>query len=158
MTLRKLFILAALASLILPPAALAAGHIWVMTKKGKFEDVREDVVLAIEGRGIKINHHNYIADMLARTGQDLGATRQVYVKGEQIEFCKSDLSRAQMEADPGNIVFCPYILSIYTLPKDPELVHVAFRVPQAHGASPATRKALKDIERLLTDIVKEALQ
>lgn len=158
MTLRKRFILATIASLALSTAASAADHIRLMTKKGKFEDVRDDVVMAIEGRGIKINHHNYIADMLARTGQDLGATKQVYIHGEQIEFCKADLSRAQMEADPSNIVFCPYILSIYTLPKDPNLVHVAFRVPQVHGASPATRKALQDVERLLTEIVKEALR
>ena len=153
-------ILAGLAAglLLVATQVPAADHLFVMTKQGKFEDVRDDVVLAIEGRGIRINHTNYIADMLARTGADLGASKQIYVEGEQVEFCKSDLSRAQMEADPGNMVFCPYIISIYTTPKNPELVHVAFRKPQAAKASPATKKALKAVEDLLTGIVKEALE
>lgn len=155
---QRFFVLLAGLLLALPLAVQAAGHMVVMTKKGNFQDVRDDVVLAVEGRGIKINHHNYIADMLARTGADLGASKQVYIHGEQIEFCKSDLSRVQMEADPGNMIFCPYIISVYTTPKDPDLVHVAFRKPEAPKASAATRKALKDIEMLLVDIVKEALQ
>jgi hypothetical protein len=133
------------------------GFMVVQSKKGGFEDVRDDVVLAIEARGIKINHTNYIADMLARTGADLGAGKPVYLKGEQVEFCKSDLSRAQMEADPGNMVFCPYILSIYTLPADPGTVHVAYRKPVAAGGNPATAKALKAVEDLLAGIVREAL-
>jgi hypothetical protein len=142
----------------LPALAPAADNIFMMTKRGNFEDVRDDVVMAIEGRGIKINHSNYIADMLERTGRDLGATRQVYVQGEQVEFCRTNLSRAQMEADPANMVFCPYIISIYTTPQDPQLVHVAFRKPEAPNASLATRTALKGVEKLLADIVMEALQ
>ena len=61
---------------------------------GKFADVRDMLVSTIEGRGLKINHANYIADMLERTGKDLGATKQVYVNGEQFEFCSATISRA----------------------------------------------------------------
>jgi hypothetical protein len=120
--------------------------------------VRDDVVNAIEAQGIKINHSNHIAEMLARTGKDLGAARQVYVQGEQVEFCKSNLSRAQMEADPANMVFCPYIISIYTTPDKPGVVSVAYRVPAAPKSNAATRKALKDVDALLKGIVQQALQ
>ena len=149
MRLATLFALALLAG----PVA-AADHLVSFKKTAAFEDVRDDLVMAIEGRGIKINHVNHIAEMLARTGADLGAAKQIYLKGEQIEFCKSDLSRAQMEADPANIVFCPYIISLYTTPQAPGVVHVAFRKPQA---SKASQKALKAVEDLLRGIVKEAL-
>lgn len=152
--------------MLLPFAALAfagavqAGgdYLVVKSKQGHFEDVRDDLVNAIEGRGIKINHSNYIAEMLERTGKDLGATKQIYLKGEQVEFCKSNLSRAQMEADPSNMVFCPYIISVYTTPADANKVYVAYRKPLAPGAGKATQKALKDIEKLLLEIVTEAVE
>lgn len=147
------------ATLLFTAAAHAGGDYLVMqSKQGKFDEVREDLILAIESRGIKINHFNYIADMLARTGQDLGASRQIYVRGEQVEFCKADLSRAQMEADPANMVFCPYIISLYTTPAEPQRVHVAFRVPRAPGANAATQQALQAIETLLREIVEEAVR
>lgn len=151
--MRRLLFLAALVS-----CTAGASDIAIFSKQGRFEDVRDDVVSAIEAQGIKINHSNYIAEMLARTGKDLGAARQLYVQGEQIEFCKSNLSRAQMEADPANMVFCPYILSIYTTPDKPGVVSVAYRVPAAVGASAATRKALRDVDALLKGIVQQALQ
>ncbi len=132
------------------------GHLVLLSKQAKFDDVKEDLVLAIESRGIKINHFNFIADMLARTGQDLGATRQIYLRGEQIEFCKSDLSRAQMEADPANMVFCPYIITLYTTPDDAERVFVGYRRPLAPGAGAATQRALAAIDALLREIVEEA--
>jgi uncharacterized protein (DUF302 family) len=140
-------------------SAQAGGdYLVVKSKQGKFEDVRDDLVNAIEGRGIKINHSNYIAEMLERTGKDLGATKQVYLQGEQVEFCKSNLSRAQMEADPSNMVFCPYIISVYTTPADANTVYVAYRKPIAPGAGKATQKALKDIDKLLLEIVTEAVE
>jgi uncharacterized protein (DUF302 family) len=124
---------------------------------GKFEDVRDMVVTTIEGRGLKINHANYIADMLERTGKDLGATKQVYVNGEQFEFCSATISRAMMEADPHAIVMCPYIISIYTVPNDGDTVYVAYRKPAA-TKNKALKKALSSVENLLTGIIKEAIQ
>lgn len=143
---------------------LLAGFVWAadhqvsFSKKGKFDDVRDDLVTAIEGRGIKINHFNHIAEMLARTGSDLGASKQVFVQGEQIEFCKSEISRMTMEASAANIVFCPYIISIYTEPAQPDLVRIAYRLPVAPDASPATSKALKAVDDLLRGIVSEAVR
>jgi uncharacterized protein (DUF302 family) len=159
--MHKLFTLmwVSFAALAFAGAVQAGGdYLVVKSKQGNFEDVRDDLVNAIEGRGIKINHSNYIAEMLERTGKDLGATQQVYLKGEQVEFCKSNLSRAQMEADPSNMVFCPYIISVYTTPADANRVHVAYRKPLAPGANKATQKALRDIEKLLQEIVMEAVE
>jgi len=139
-------------------AAQAGENFNVLFKThGKFEDVRDMVVTTIEGRGLKINHTNYIADMLARTGKDLGATRQVYVNGEQFEFCSATVSRAMMEADPHAIVLCPYIISVYTIPNDGDAVYVAYRKPVA-SKNKALKKALADVDSLLSGIIKEAIQ
>ena len=124
---------------------------------GKFADVRDMLVSTIEGRGLKINHANYIADMLERTGKDLGATKQVYVNGEQFEFCSATISRAMMEADPHAIVMCPYIISVYTVPNDGDTVYLAYRKP-ASSRNKALRKALVDVDALLAGIIKEAIE
>lgn len=139
----------------LPLSALADGHAAVFKTQGEFQDVRDALQMAIEGKGLVINHTNQIADMLERTGKDLGAAKQVYVKGEQFEFCSAAISRRMMEADAHAITMCPYIVSVYTLPNDPN-VYVAYRKPPA-TKNAALKKALGEVETLLKDIIQEAM-
>jgi uncharacterized protein (DUF302 family) len=149
-------LLALFTLLCLPLSALAAeGYNVLFKTQGEFQFVRDSVQSAIEGKGLVINHTNMIAGMLERTGKDLGATKQVYTNGEQFEFCSSTISRAMMEADPHAIVMCPYIVSVYTIPGDKN-VYVAYRKPAA-TRNPALNKALADVEKLLTEIIKDAL-
>jgi hypothetical protein len=61
-----------------------------------------------------------------------------------------------MEADPSNIGFCPDVIVIYTLPRDPQTVYVGFRRPLPVG-SESSRASLREVEALLDGIVKEAL-
>jgi uncharacterized protein (DUF302 family) len=149
--------LIALCALVcLPFSAMATEAYTVVFKThGTFQDVRDSLQIAIEGKGLKINHTNMIADMLDRTGKDLGATKQVYVNGEQFEFCSARVSREMMEADPHAIVMCPYILSVYTVPNDKN-VYLAYRKP-AVTKNPVLKKALADVEKLLTEIIKDAM-
>ena len=148
--------LVACAMLCLPlPALSAEAYTALFKTQGSFETVRDLVQASIEGQGLKINHTNQIAGMLERTGKDLGATKQVYEKGEQFEFCSASISRAMMEADPHAIVMCPYIVSVYTIPGD-KTVYVAYRKPAA-TKNPALQKALAEVEKLLTEIIQDAL-
>jgi uncharacterized protein (DUF302 family) len=144
------------AMLCMPFAALAAeGYTVLFKTQGTFQDVRDSLESAIEGKGLKINHTNKIAEMLERTGKDIGATRQVYVNGEQFEFCSATISRRMMEADPHAMVMCPYIVSVYTIPDDKN-VYIAYRKPAASRNS-ALKKALADVEKLLTEIIRDAM-
>lgn len=90
--------------------------------------------MAIENRGLVINYTSHIADMLARTGADIGATRQIFAKAEIIEFCSAKLSRKMMELDLHNIVLCPFAISIYTLPGEKNTTWVAYRLPKGEAA------------------------
>ena len=138
--------------------ALAAGdYMAVATKTGKFQDVRDDVEMAITDRGLVVNNVSHVGDMLERTGKDLGDSKQIFVKAEALEFCSAVVSRKMMEADPDNIVFCPYVISVYVVPGKPHEVRIAYRKPQIVG-SPASKKALKAVDELLSGIVKDALQ
>jgi uncharacterized protein (DUF302 family) len=143
---------------LMAQGALAAGKPMVTyTTKGTFDDVKDNILFAIGNRGMVINATSHISDMLERTGKDLGATKQVYIKAENLEFCSATVSRKMMEADPHNIVFCPYIISIYVLPQEPDKVYISYRKPEAVGTR-QSREALKDVEKLLDGIIKEALE
>lgn len=97
-----------------------------------FAETREAVVMAIENRGLVISYVSHIADMLARTGADLGAQKQIFEQAEIIEFCSAKLSRQMMENDPHNIVLCPFAISLYTLPGQTG-TWLAYRKPQGNA-------------------------
>jgi len=138
--------------------AVAAGdHMVVFAKTGSFDDVRDDVEMAITDRGMVVNNVSHVGEMLARTGKDVGDSKQIFLEAEALEFCSAVVSRKMMEADPDNIVFCPYVISVYVVPEKPHEVRIAYRKPQISG-SPASQKALKAVDELLSGIVKDALQ
>lgn len=139
-----------------PASAAGPAHLRLYTTQGDFATVKEDVEIAITNRGLVVDHVSHIGAMLERTGKDIGAMKTVYGKAESMQFCSADVSRRMMEADPANIVFCPYIIVIYTLPRDPKTVYVGFRRPQPVGSA-ASQASLKAVEDLLDGIVKEAL-
>jgi hypothetical protein len=148
-----------LLSALFTGTALAAGtpaHLKVYTATGNFDTVKDEVTLAITSRGLVIDHTSFIGNMLDRTGKDIGKTKKVYGKAEMLQFCSADISRRTMEADPSNIVFCPYVIAIYSLASDPKKVHVAFRRLQPVGTT-ESQASLKAVEDLLDSIVKEAL-
>lgn len=147
--------------LVLFQAALAlAAHALVATaadelvrhaKKGAYEEVRDAVVMAIEGQGLIVDRVAHVGDMLERTAKDVGAARRIYGKAEVLEFCSARISREMMEADPHQIVVCPYTIAVYTLPTDAGTVYVSYRRP------PRT-KGMDNVHKLLDDVVREALR
>lgn len=148
--------LALCAMLCLPLTALAAeGYTVLFKAQGSYQDVRDALQMAIEGKGLKITSTNHIADMLERTGKDIGETRKVYGNAEQFEFCSATISRHMMEADPHAIVMCPYSVVVYTIPND-KAVYLAYRKPAA-TKNPALKKTLVELEKLLSDIIKDAM-
>src|SRR3990167_657587 len=99
----------------------------VRTVRGEFADIKARVVMALENRGLVLNYTARVGAMLERTGRDLGRDRRIYDKAEVLEFCSAALSRETMEADPRNIVYCPYSIAVYTLPRAPGTVYLAYR-------------------------------
>lgn len=122
---------------------------WRVNRKvdGNFADTREAVVMAIENRGLVINQVSHIGDMLDRTGSELGLGGKIYEQAEIIEFCSAKLSRKMMEADPHNIVLCPFTLAIYSLPGKTRETWVGYRRPL--GSSAAL------VDGLLADVLAE---
>ncbi len=138
-------------------AQAASNDVVVRSTKGEFKEVKERVLHAIEDRGLMLNYTARIGAMLERTGKDVGTARQVYSEAESLEFCSAKVSRDTMEADPRNIVFCPYVIAIYVLPKEPGKVYLAYRRPGTSGPERSAH-ALSAVDKLLAGIVAEALK
>jgi len=131
-------------------------HLTLYTRDAAFADVKQDVTLAIENRGFVIERQLHIGAMLERTGKDFGTTKKIYHDAEALQFCPASLSRRVMEADPSNIVFCPYTVVLYTLPDNPKKVYVGYRRPTPIGST-ASQATLRELDALLDGIVREAL-
>jgi len=127
------------------------------SKAAKFEDVREDLKLAIEGKGLVIDYESFVNRMLERTGKDVGSARKLYADARAFVFCSAALSRKTMEADPANVSLCPYSIMVYATAQQPGTVHVSYRRPWRPEGSAASRAALREVEALLDGIAREAL-
>ena len=129
----------------------------IQSVKGDYDEVKERVVMAIESHGLVIDNTAHVGTMLERTGKDIGRERRIYLKAEVLEFCSAGLSRSTMEADPRNLVFCPYTIALYVLPAEPDRVYVSYRKPLTN-AGPQSMKALREVGKLLDEILRAALK
>lgn len=151
---------ALLAALCLTAGAAAAQPVVTYSKTGaKFSDVRDDLKAAIEAKGYVIDYQSHIGAMLERTGKDVGSSKKLYEDAQALQFCSAQLSRKMMEADPANVVMCPYTLVVWATADRPDRVFVAYRRPmrQGQGVSPASRAALREVDVLLDGLAREAV-
>lgn len=147
-----------LAAMFSLPALAADPHPVVgYSKQGKFEDVRDDLKLAIEGKGLVIDYQSHVNDMLERTGKDVGSARKLYQDAQGFVFCSASLSRKMTEADMANISMCPYTMVVYATAQNPATVHVTYRRPWRPDGSAASKAALKEVEALLDGIARQAI-
>ena len=146
-----LFALAASANVV------GAQEVRTHAKMAAYEDVKFDLTNAIASRGLALDFNGQLGKMLDRTGPDVGSTKQIYTQAEFFAFCSAKYSRRMMEADPTNIGFCPFVIFMYQAPDTPGKTVVGYRRPVPRG-NEASAKALAEIDALLDDIVKEAVQ
>lgn len=138
------------------PVAATAQVLKTYEKKANYDDVRFDLTNAIVDAGLAVSANGKIGDMLDRTGEAVGSTRQVYTHAEYFTFCSAKYSRAMVEADPQNIAFCPTTVFMYETTANPGTVVVGYRRPSA--INPQSEKAAADTEALLDKIARQAVQ
>jgi uncharacterized protein (DUF302 family) len=139
-------------------AAAADPHPGVAySKEGRFEDVRDDLKAAIEGKGLVIDYHSFVNRMLERTGKDVGSAKKLYLDAQSFVFCSAALSRKMMDADPANVAMCPYSMVVYATAQEPGKVYVAYRRPWRPDGSAASKAALAEVDSLLDALAREAL-
>ncbi|WP_018868195.1 MULTISPECIES: DUF302 domain-containing protein [unclassified Thioalkalivibrio] len=123
--------------------------------EGDFDHYFEMVEEAISAEGLVINNVGFIANMLDRTaGQESG--EGIYLDGRSVDFCSATYSRATMEADPHNMVFCPYIITVYELTDEPGVVYMGY-TPVPEVGDKESKESLRAVNELVERIIKEAL-
>ncbi len=128
------------------------------TIEEEFDIVKEYVETAITNQGLVVAHHSNVGEMLERTGKDLGETHQPYLHAEVVEFCSAELSRKMIEANPANIIFCPYSIALYVTPEKPKTVHLAYLRLSALAADEPSKTALSQVEKMLQQIIQESIE
>lgn len=155
--MKSLFALAVLWLLATPVLAADPHPVVSHAKKASFENVRDDLRTAIESRGLVIDYQSQINRMLERTGADIGSAKKLYVDAQAFVFCSAALSRKTMEADPANVAMCPYTMTVYATAQQPDRVVVTYRRPWRPDGSAASKASLREVEKLLDGIAREAL-
>jgi len=114
-----------------------------------FDDVTFGLENAILDAGLVIDHVSHTGDMLERTRGDVGSDVTLFLNADIYSFCSAKLSREVMEADPMNILFCPYDIFVMVRPETPEVTTIGFRTfPEG---------AMKSVEALLDDLARAAI-
>jgi uncharacterized protein (DUF302 family) len=150
-----IFLLACLT--VFPPLTGNADEAPVKTVRvsGDFEDIRDGVRQAIEGKGINIAHTLPAGEMLNRTGKDFGIEQNVFLQAETVEFCSARISHRLAQASHENILLCPFTISIYVLSDDPEHVYLSWRRPFSLGDT-ESQAAVQEMVALIEAIIREA--
>lgn len=147
----KKFVFAVIAGLAAGPALAAGDDVFSVTTGNAFADTAQAVQDAIVNRGYKIDYHGFIGDMLKRTAGDVGASKALYKDAEFFTFCSAVVSRQVMEADIGDIAYCPYVVFVYeTVDKPGEVVVGHRKLPEGAGRD--------QVNTLLNEITKEAAE
>lgn len=115
--------------------------------EGTFEDAAFAVEDAIVSKGLVIDYRSHTGEMLERTKGDVGSDVTLFDAADVFLFCSAVVSRQVMEADPMNIVHCPY--SIFVADQAGK-VTIGFR---DYPDGP-----MQAVEDLLTEIVEEAVR
>jgi len=113
------------------------------------EDAFDDASFALEstiiGRGLVIDYVSHVGEMLARTKEDVGGTKDIFEAADIYLFCSAAVSRQVMEVDPMNIIHCPYRVFVADQGGD---------VTIGYGVMP--EGAMQVVQDLLDSIAREA--
>jgi len=119
------------------------------TTDQSFDDVTFGIESAIVDAGLVVDSVSHVGEMLERTRVDVGSDVVIFESADVFSFCSAKVSRTVMEADPMNILFCPYDIFVAVTPDKPGQTVVGFRQ--------FPKGAMQEVQALLDGIVKSAL-
>ncbi|WP_425403587.1 DUF302 domain-containing protein [Hwanghaeella sp.] len=133
-------------STVISVGPAAAENLKFYEYEGQFADAAFDVESAIVDRGLVIDYVSHVGEMLKRTKDDVGGSKDVFENADIYLFCSAVLSREVMEADPANIAHCPY--KVFVTENAGGEVQVGYQI-MPDGP-------MKKVEALLDDIARGA--
>jgi uncharacterized protein (DUF302 family) len=122
----------------------------------RYQDVREDLLMAIEAQGFVVGAIGDLGGMLGRSAPDFGH-KSVYLAAEYFNFCPTAIAHELVAADPANLAYCPFQLFLYEAVASPGTIVVGYRHPGIDGNA-ATRAILAGAEQVFADIIRAAVK
>jgi uncharacterized protein (DUF302 family) len=148
----------AFAAVALSSLPALADEMRFYVKRGlSYDEVRQDLESAIEGKGLKIGAVGDLGDMLARTQNDVAKGPATYTAAHYFQFCSAMLAHKLTAADPNNIGHCPFLMFSYETTAKPGEVVVGYRTFTRAGSA-ATRAILDEADAMLDAIAREAVK
>jgi len=139
-----------------PAASPEVGEtVVVYAVEGEYDDVWDDLKMALGDRGLVISTISHVGEMIDRTGRALGRTRPIFANANVMSFCSAVISRNMLEQNPHLVAFCPYEIAVYALAGAPGTVYLSYRHIDWHA--PADRPVLDAVEGLLSGIVRDVV-
>jgi uncharacterized protein (DUF302 family) len=139
-------VLCAAAIYALSTPVFAEGQAITYDYDGSFEDATFAVENAIIGKGLVVDYVSHTGEMLNRTGPDVGSDVEIFKGADVYLFCSAVVSRRVMEADPMNIVHCPYSIFV---------ADIEGKVTVGYPTFPDG--PMQEVQALLDEITKTAL-
>ncbi|MDF1716766.1 MAG: DUF302 domain-containing protein [Antarcticimicrobium sp.] len=137
------------AAMVLAAQGAAAQEMVRYTTDQSFDDVAFGIENAILDAGLVVDHVSHVGTMLERTREDVGSDKVLFSQADVYSFCSAKVSRSVMEADPLNIVYCPYDIFVAELADKPGEVIVGYRqFPEG---------AMQEVQAMLDGIARAAL-
>ncbi|TJZ89954.1 DUF302 domain-containing protein [Paracoccus gahaiensis] len=121
------------------------GETYIRTVEGTFDDISFAVEQAITNEGLVIDLTSHVGDMLARTKDDVGGSKDLFTNADIFSFCSALVSREVMEADLANIQHCPYTIFVYETADEPNKITVGHRYYSG--------KTMMPVNEMLTKLV-----
>lgn len=138
------------AALIATSQIASAQDMVTYTTDLSFDDVIFGLESAVIDAGLQIDSVSHVGDMLERTRADVGSDVVLFAHAQVFSFCSATVSRAVMEADPMNIVFCPYDIFVAEMPDAPGQTTIGYRqFPDG---------AMQQVQDLLDGLVQIAIE
>ncbi len=134
------------------PAPMKNSVSWIYQIEGEFEEVKDDLIRAIQNKGAVVSYTAHASDMLSRTALASNIKENVYSKAEVILFCKSELSHNTVQSDPHSLILCPFPIAIYALTGKPKTIYLTIRNP------PEGFAAYEAVHQLLESIINDTLE
>ncbi len=146
-----------------------------------YEDIRSNLIDAIEQKAINISKIYHASDMLNRTQEEVfniktfynkaisnfdkmlntppdsknkKAVQQIYKKAEIIAFCSAKISHELVIANPLNISLCPFEIALYTLNSSPNQTHIVYT--ELSALDQKSQKSTTDANELIKSLVQSA--
>ena len=135
--------------LIVAATTAAAEEPFMYVTDQSFDDVTFGLESAIIDAGLVVDHISHTGEMLARTRADVGSDVVLFEAADVYSFCSATVSRSVMEANPLNLMYCPYDIFVAVLADKPNETIIGFR-PYPDGP-------MQEVHDLLDGIARAAI-